>query len=45
MSLNLQQTEPVSAPIIQLRPESLAGVPSEPAMQVIRRNGKVSMID
>jgi ribonucleoside-diphosphate reductase alpha chain len=45
MSLNLQQAEPASAPIIQLRPESLAGVPSEPAMQVIRRNGKVSPFD
>ncbi|MGA2995393.1 ribonucleoside-diphosphate reductase subunit alpha [Bradyrhizobium sp.] len=45
MSLNLQQAEPASAPIIRLRPESLAGVPSEPAMQIIRRNGKVSPFD
>src|SRR5277367_5638445 len=45
MSLNLQHAEPSSAPIIQLRPESLAGVPSEPAMQVIRLNGKVSPFD
>ena len=44
MSLNLH-AEPSSAPIIQLRPESLAAVASEPAMQIIRRNGKVTPFD
>src|SRR5580698_8713067 len=45
MSINLQKAETTSAPMIQLRPESLAMMPSEPAMQVIRRNGKVSPFD
>jgi len=45
MSLNLLDAETTSAPVIQLRPESLAPVPSEPAMQIIRRNGKVSPFD
>ncbi|WP_027555272.1 ribonucleoside-diphosphate reductase subunit alpha [Bradyrhizobium sp. Cp5.3] len=45
MSLNLHDAEIASAPIIQLRPESLAGTPSEPAMQIIRRNGKVTQFD
>jgi ribonucleoside-diphosphate reductase alpha chain len=45
MSLNLHNAETKSAPIIQLRPESLAALPSEPAMQIIRRNGKVSPFD
>ena len=44
MTLSLQ-AEHLSAPIIQLRPEFLAGISSEPAMQVIRRNGKVSPFD
>ena len=45
MSLNLHDAENASAPIIQLRPESLASVSSEPDMQIIRRNGKVSPFD
>src|SRR3984885_14154675 len=45
MSINLQKAETTTAPMIQLRPESLAMMPSEPAMQVIRRNGKVSPFD
>ncbi|SHN86346.1 ribonucleoside-diphosphate reductase subunit alpha [Bradyrhizobium erythrophlei] len=44
MSLDLH-AENASAPIIHLRPESLAAVPSEPAMQIIRRNGKVTPFD
>jgi len=45
MSSNLHHGEATSAPIIQLRPEQLAAVPSEPAMQIIRRNGKVTPFD
>jgi ribonucleoside-diphosphate reductase alpha chain len=45
MSSNLHHAEAASAPIVQLRPESLAPVPSEPAMQIIRRNGKVTPFD
>lgn len=46
MSLNLLDVEPASASIIQLRPESImSAVPSEPSMQIIRRNGKVSPFD
>ena len=45
MSSNLHHAEATSAPIIQLRPEQLAAVPSEPAMQIIRRNGKVTPFD
>src|SRR3984885_6284032 len=45
MSINLQKAETTTAPMIQLRPESLAGAASEPAMQIIRRNGKVSPFD
>ncbi|OAF04022.1 ribonucleotide-diphosphate reductase subunit alpha [Bradyrhizobium centrolobii] len=45
MSLNLHDAEIASAPIIQLRPDSLAATPSEPAMQIIRRNGKVTPFD
>jgi ribonucleoside-diphosphate reductase alpha chain len=45
MSLNLLDAETASSSIIQLRPESLGSVPSEPAMQIIRRNGKVSPFD
>ena len=46
MSLNLPNAEAsASAPLILLRPESLAVMPSEPAMQVIRRNGTVSPFD
>lgn len=44
MSLNLHHAE-APAPIIQLRPESLAAAPTEPAMQIIRRNGTVSPFD
>lgn len=42
MSLNLHDADTVSAPIIQLHSHSLASRSSEPAMQIIRRNGKVS---
>ncbi|MBN8963480.1 MAG: ribonucleoside-diphosphate reductase subunit alpha [Rhizobiales bacterium] len=45
MSLNLHNAEAASAPLIQLRTEQLAPVPSEPAMQIIRRNGKVTPFD
>ncbi|MGV7213385.1 ribonucleoside-diphosphate reductase subunit alpha [Bradyrhizobium sp. UFLA05-112] len=45
MSLNLHDADTASAPIIQLRPQSLAAASSEPAMQIIRRNGKVSPFD
>ncbi|MFT4119813.1 ribonucleoside-diphosphate reductase subunit alpha [Bradyrhizobium sp.] len=45
MSLNLHDAEAASAPIIQLRPHSLAPASSELAMQIIRRNGKVSPFD
>jgi ribonucleoside-diphosphate reductase alpha chain len=44
MSLDLH-AETASAPIIRLRPESLAAVASEPSMQIIRRNGKVTPFD
>src|SRR5688572_9008788 len=45
MSLSLDHTTSKSAPLIQLRPQSLASVPSEPGMQIIRRNGSVSPFD
>ena len=46
MSLNLHSTKNENQPIIQLSLESLAQpAPSEPAMQVIRRNGTVSKFD
>ncbi len=46
MSLNLHTTKNENQPIIQLSLESLAQpAPSEPAMQVIRRNGTVSKFD
>ncbi|KRQ17118.1 ribonucleoside-diphosphate reductase subunit alpha [Bradyrhizobium manausense] len=45
MSLNLHNAEGASAPIIQLRSQSLAAASSEPSMQIIRRNGKVSPFD
>src|SRR5262249_34712119 len=45
MSLSQHHAETSSAPIIQLRPDSLAAVASEPAMQIIRRNGKVTPFD
>src|SRR6201996_4372655 len=46
MSLNLLDAETTSsAPIIQLRPEALSVVPTEPSMQIIRRNGKVTPFD
>src|SRR3569832_39468 len=44
MSLELHG-EIASAPIIQLHPDQLAALPSEPAMQIIRRNGKVTPFD
>ncbi|KYG97575.1 ribonucleoside-diphosphate reductase subunit alpha [Bradyrhizobium sp. DOA1] len=45
MSLNLHDADTASAPIIHFRPQSLAGASSEPAMQIIRRNGKVTPFD
>ncbi|UGX97856.1 ribonucleoside-diphosphate reductase subunit alpha [Bradyrhizobium barranii subsp. barranii] len=45
MSLNLHDADTASAPIVHLRPQSLAPASSEPAMQIIRRNGKVSPFD
>ncbi|WP_439373437.1 ribonucleoside-diphosphate reductase subunit alpha [Bradyrhizobium sp. DASA03120] len=43
MSLNLHDADNASAAIIQSRPRTLA--PSEPTMQIIRRNGKVTPFD
>ena len=45
MSLNLQTAKTEKAPLIQLSLDSLASSPSEPAMQIIRRNGTVSRFD
>ncbi|MDI3566510.1 ATP cone domain-containing protein, partial [Bradyrhizobium sp. Arg816] len=45
MSLNLHDADTASAPIVHLRPQLLAPASSEPAMQIIRRNGKVSPFD
>jgi ribonucleoside-diphosphate reductase alpha chain len=45
MSLNLHDADTASAPIIQLRPQSLAPVSSEPTMQIIRRNGMATPFD
>ena len=45
MSLNLQTAKTEKAPLIQLSLDSLAPSPSEPAMQIIRRNGTVSRFD
>ena len=46
MSLNLHSTKNENQPIVQLSLESLAQpAPSEPTMQVIRRNGSVSKFD
>jgi len=44
MSLSLE-CEAKPAPLIQLRPESLAAPDAQPPMQVIRRNGSVSRFD
>ena len=44
MSLSLDR-ETKSAPLIQLRAESLAASEAQPPMQVIRRNGTVSRFD
>ncbi|MCP4615059.1 MAG: ribonucleoside-diphosphate reductase subunit alpha [Bradyrhizobium sp.] len=44
MSLSVER-EAKPAPIIQLRPESLAAPEAQPPMQVIRRNGTVSRFD
>src|SRR5215470_6774871 len=44
MSLSVER-EAKSAPIILLRPESLAASEAQPPMQVIRRNGTVSRFD
>ena len=44
MSLDLH-AETASAPITHLRPDPLAAVESEPSMQIIRRNGKVTPFD
>jgi ribonucleoside-diphosphate reductase alpha chain len=43
--LNLQTAKTEKAPLIQLSLDSLAPSPSEPAMQIIRRNGTVSRFD
>ncbi|WP_213738879.1 ribonucleoside-diphosphate reductase subunit alpha [Bradyrhizobium sp. dw_411] len=45
MSLSLEREAAKTAPIIQLRPESLAPPATEPGMQIIRRNGTVSPFD
>jgi ribonucleoside-diphosphate reductase alpha chain len=45
MSLNLHNAEVLSAPLIHAGPSSLAAVPSEPGMQIIRRNGNVTRFD
>jgi ribonucleoside-diphosphate reductase alpha chain len=45
MSLSLEREAVKSAPFIQLRPESLTVQPSEPPLQVLRRNGTVSPFD
>src|ERR1700750_1254913 len=45
MSLNLQTAKAEKAPLIQLSLDSLTPTPSEPAMQVIRRNGTVCEVD
>jgi ribonucleoside-diphosphate reductase alpha chain len=45
MSLNLHDEDTASAPIIQSHPQPLARVSSEPAMQIIRRNGMVTPFD
>ena len=43
--LSLEREAAKSAPLIQLRSESLASPVSEPPLQVIRRNGTVSPFD
>jgi ribonucleoside-diphosphate reductase alpha chain len=45
MSLSLERETAKSAPLIQLRSESLAVSANEPPLQVIRRNGTVSPFD
>lgn len=45
MSLSLEREAAIAAPLIQLRPESLAVPASEPPIQIIRRNGTVSPFD
>ncbi len=45
MSLSLEREAAKSAPLIQLRFESLAVPSSEPPLQIIRRNGTVSPFD
>lgn len=45
MSLSLEREAAKSAPLIQLRSESLAVPAATPPLQVIRRNGTVSPFD
>lgn len=45
MSLSLEREAAIAAPLIQLRPETLAATTSEPPIQIIRRNGMVSPFD
>ncbi|UVO30681.1 ribonucleoside-diphosphate reductase subunit alpha [Bradyrhizobium arachidis] len=45
MSLNLLDADTATLPIIQSCPQPLAPASSEPAMQIIRRNGKISPFD
>jgi ribonucleoside-diphosphate reductase alpha chain len=45
MSLSLDRELAKSAPVIQLRPESLPAPAAEPGMQIIRRNGAASPFD
>jgi ribonucleoside-diphosphate reductase alpha chain len=45
MSLSLEREAAKSAPLIQLRSESLAVPAAEPPLQIIRRNGSVTPFD
>ncbi|MGH6752966.1 MAG: ribonucleoside-diphosphate reductase subunit alpha, partial [Bradyrhizobium sp.] len=45
MSLSLEREAAKSAPLIQLRSESLSVPSSEPPLQIIRRNGSVTPFD
>jgi ribonucleoside-diphosphate reductase alpha chain len=45
MSLSLEREAAKSAPLIQLRSESLVVAGATPPLQVIRRNGTVSPFD
>ncbi|EKS41791.1 ribonucleoside-diphosphate reductase subunit alpha [Afipia broomeae] len=45
MSLSIEREAAKSAPLIQLRSESLAVPAAEPPLQIIRRNGTVSPFD